>query len=119
MSNAGVIFVIVLALAVRPTAAVQAPPLAAGGASPVPAIQEPVAPLAAQTGASPTPAHPAAPDPLIRAMLDEVSLDTVWRSSAQLSGAQPIIVDGLAYTITTRHTASGAPLQGVTQFVGD
>lgn len=60
-----------------------------------------------------------AADPLIQAMLDEATISAVWRVAAQLSGALPVVVGGQTYTITTRHTASGAPLAQATQFVGE
>jgi len=75
--------------------------------------------LGQRPAAAPAPsAQPAAPDPLIRAMVDDVSPAAVWLYTAQLTGALPVIVDGAIYTITTRHTASGPPLTKATQFVG-
>ena len=116
--SVGVIFAVVLAFVTRSTAAMADIPRVAGGierqsAAPTSASQEPVVPPTAQSGV------PAAPDPLIRAMVDDVSPAAIWRATAQLSGALPVIMDGAAYTITTRHTASGAPLAKATQFVGE
>ncbi len=121
MARAGIVLAVVLALVAPPASAhaahVFAQAVVAAGATtaaaPVLTRPESVVPPEARPGA------PVAPDPLIQAMVDDVSPAAVWRYTAQLSGASPIIVDGAAYTLTTRHTASGVPLAKATQFVGE
>ena len=67
--------------------------------------------------------HPAAsllsPDPVIKQMLDQVTTAAVLHYEAQLSGVLPLVVDGAPYTLTTRHTDSGLPLEKATQFAAD
>jgi hypothetical protein len=116
IARAGIMAAVVLVLIAPPAPVAHQLSHAAGetcAAAPVLARQEPAAPPEAQPSAL------AAPDPLIQAMVEAVSPAAVWRYTAQLSGASPIIVDGAIYTITTRHTASGAPLAKATQFVGE
>lgn len=119
--RAGIVLAVVLTLVAPPASAhaahVLAQTVVAAGettaAAPVLTRPEPAVPPEARPGA------PVAPDPLIQAMVEDVSPAAVWRYTAQLSGALPIIADGAAYTLTTRHTASGAPLTKATQFVGE
>jgi hypothetical protein len=59
------------------------------------------------------------PDPAIQDMIDRVSSATVVNYTAQLSGEKPAIIGGQPYTITTRHTSSGTPIQKATHFVGE
>lgn len=56
------------------------------------------------------------PSPLVEAMIAQVQQDTVYTYTAQLSGVVPVTVGGAPYTITTRHTSSGVPVQKATQF---
>jgi hypothetical protein len=58
------------------------------------------------------------PDPLIEMMIDQVSSDNVSTYDRQLAGELPVWVDGGWYTITTRATYSGVPIQKTTSFVG-
>jgi hypothetical protein len=58
------------------------------------------------------------PDPNVQTMLGQVSTDTIYTYTAQLSGVQPVIVSGAPYTITTRYTYSGTPVQKAGQFAG-
>jgi hypothetical protein len=58
------------------------------------------------------------PDPLIEMMIDQVYSDTVSTYDRQLAGELPVWVDGGWYTITTRQTYSGVPIQKTTSFVG-
>jgi hypothetical protein len=116
--RAGIVLAVVLVLVGPPVPAAHLRSQAAAAAemcdaAPVLIRQEPAAPPEARPGVL------TAPDPLIRAMVDEVSPAAVWHTTAQLSGALPIIVGGAAYTLTTRHTASGTPLAKATQFVGE
>jgi hypothetical protein len=55
-------------------------------------------------------------DPRVAAMMAQVISTTVYDYDAQLSGETAAIVGGTPYTITTRNTNSGAPLQAATQY---
>jgi hypothetical protein len=57
------------------------------------------------------------PDPLVSQMIGMVSQDTVNSYISGLSGESPVTVEGAPYTIATRHTNSGTPLQKATQYV--
>jgi Peptidase family M28 len=59
------------------------------------------------------------PSPAIQEMIDQVNTTTVHDYTAQLSGEAPVIVGGQPYTILTRHTNSGIPIQKATQFIGE
>lgn len=59
------------------------------------------------------------PDPLIQAMIDQVESDTVYQYDGNLSGEWPVMIGGEPYTIVTRHTDSGEPIEKATQFVGE
>jgi PKD repeat protein len=58
------------------------------------------------------------PDPIIQGMIDQVSETEVYTYDRQLAGELPVWVDGEWYTITTRYTNSGVPIQKTTSFVG-
>lgn len=58
-------------------------------------------------------------DPDVQAMMSEVISSTVVAYNGGLSGEWPVIVAGQPYTIETRHTYSGEPIQMATQYVGD
>lgn len=57
------------------------------------------------------------PSPDIQAMIDQVDGDTLYRYVGDLSGEWPVTIGGISYTITTRHTDSGQPIQKATQYV--
>lgn len=59
------------------------------------------------------------PDPIIQSMMDQVSSSTVYQYDGDLSGMWPVIINGSPYTIATRHTNSGVPIQNATQYVGE
>ncbi|MBK9051417.1 MAG: M28 family peptidase [Chloroflexi bacterium] len=59
------------------------------------------------------------PDPTIQAMMSQVISPTVVQYDGGLSGEWPVTIGGSAYTITTRHTYSGVPIQKATQYVGE
>jgi hypothetical protein len=63
------------------------------------------------------PASAISPDPLIQSMIDQVSPDTVETYVGGLSGEWPVIIGGQPYTLLTRYTYSGEPIQKATQFV--
>ncbi len=58
-------------------------------------------------------------DPIIQAMLPEITIDRVWLTNGSLSGEWPVTVGGQSYTIATRHTYSGTPIQKATQYAGE
>jgi acetylornithine deacetylase/succinyl-diaminopimelate desuccinylase-like protein len=57
------------------------------------------------------------PDPLVSQMIGNVSPDVVNSYISGLSGESMVTVEGAPYTITTRYTKSGIPLQKATQYV--
>jgi PKD repeat protein len=57
-------------------------------------------------------------DPLIQIMIDQVISDTVNTYDRQLAGELPVWVDEDWYTITSRYTYSGVPIQKATSYVG-
>jgi len=59
------------------------------------------------------------PDPIIQGMMDQVISSTVSLYDGGLSGMWPVIINGNPYTIATRHTYSGVPIQNATQYVGE
>ncbi len=70
----------------------------------------------------PHPAHIPAdiePDPVIQSMMDQVISSTVYQYTGGLSGEWPVTIGGSAYTIATRYTYSGTPIEKATQFVGE
>jgi len=56
------------------------------------------------------------PDPLVGAMIAQVEQTTLYTYTAWLSGVMPATIGGSPYTIATRHTNSGIPIQKATQF---
>jgi len=56
-------------------------------------------------------------DPLVQQMMDQVVSPTLYAYEAQLSGQVSVTVGGAAYTITTRNTRSGIPIETATQFI--
>jgi hypothetical protein len=83
--------------------------------------QLPQAPIPLQrTGAAPLAASEAVvPDPLVQAMIDQATLVAAQGYVAQLSGETPVTVGGAPYTIGTRYTSSGTPIEKATGFVGE
>lgn len=55
----------------------------------------------------------------IQAMIDQVTSQKVYDYTAGLSGVSAVMVGGSPYTIATRHTSSGVPIQKATQYVGE
>ncbi|MBK9964465.1 MAG: Zn-dependent exopeptidase M28 [Holophagales bacterium] len=58
---------------------------------------------------------PAAYDWRVAEMAAQVTEDAVYGIARGLSGAEPVTVGGSPYTISTRHTRSGTPIQMATQ----
>ena len=71
-------------------------------------------------------AGPAAPlprlldaEPAIQAMIDQVNALAVAAYDGGLSGEHPVTVGGTPYTIPTRYTFSGTPIERATQYTGE
>jgi hypothetical protein len=58
-----------------------------------------------------------APDPLVAEMLAQVQPNAASAFDGSLSGEWPALVDNAPYTIISRATASGLPVQKATQYV--
>ncbi len=58
-------------------------------------------------------------DPLIQSMIDQVTSDQVSQYDRELAGELPVWVDGAWYTITSRYTYSGTPIQKATSYIGE
>jgi len=58
-----------------------------------------------------------APSQLVAAMIAAIQPVAVSAEVARLSGEQPVMISGTNYTILTRHTGSGEPLNKATQYV--
>jgi hypothetical protein len=56
-------------------------------------------------------------NPKVEAMLRAVTEENIKLSTEKLSGEKPVVVDSAPYTILTRHTKSGTPVQKATQYV--
>ena len=73
------------------------------------------------SGAAPAQAQPRAAvpvDPVVQQILSNVNSVQVLTYDRQLAGELPVFVDGSNYTITSRYTYSGTPIQKTTSFVG-
>jgi hypothetical protein len=57
------------------------------------------------------------PDPLIEEMIAQVDSATVYLYDGNLSGENEVIIGGQPYTLYTRYSYSGEPVQKATQFV--
>ncbi|MGA9351773.1 MAG: M28 family peptidase [Anaerolineae bacterium] len=58
-----------------------------------------------------------APDPLIVEMIAQVDAATVYLYDGNLSGENQVTIGGQPYTIRTRYSYSGTPIEKATQFV--
>jgi hypothetical protein len=74
-------------------------------------------PPASKIGAAELMEFAFAPNPLVSQMIGKVTQNTIYSYISGLSGETPVTVEGSSYTITTRHTNSGTPLQKATQYV--
>ncbi|NOR83812.1 MAG: M28 family peptidase [Ardenticatenales bacterium] len=59
------------------------------------------------------------PDPLVASMITQVDQTELYQYEEWLTGEEPAMIGGVPYTITTRHTYSGEPVEKATQFVGE
>lgn len=55
----------------------------------------------------------------IQGIIDQVTSQKVYDYTAGLSGVNSVMIGGAPYTIATRHTGSGVPIQKATQYVGE
>ena len=53
----------------------------------------------------------------VAVMIDQVEQNLVYDENGNLSGENPVLIGGSPYTITTRHTGSGTPINMATQYV--
>ena len=58
------------------------------------------------------------PAPQVQAMIDQVDREPLVEYIGDLSGEWPVLIGGEPYTITTRYTNSGEPIQKSVEFVG-
>jgi len=56
-------------------------------------------------------------DPVINGLIGQVTQSKVDTYVKNLSGVNPVTIGGSSYTIQTRHTASGTPIDKATQYV--
>lgn len=59
------------------------------------------------------------PDPTIQTIIDQVTLANIQNYTGGLSGVWPVTIGGSPYTIATRNTNTGTPIQKATQYVGE
>lgn len=59
------------------------------------------------------------PDPLVSEMIAQVTTSQLFQYNGDLSGEWPALVAGSPYTIATRYTFSGTPIQKATRYVYD
>jgi hypothetical protein len=59
------------------------------------------------------------PDPFIQTMINQVDSAAVYDYTGDLSGEWQVVIGGSPYTIDTRYTYSGTPIQKATQYVGE
>jgi len=57
------------------------------------------------------------PDPIVMEMIDQVDQAQVSQLTGNLSGAWPVMISGAPYTITSRHSLSGEPIQMAAQYL--
>jgi PKD repeat protein len=57
-------------------------------------------------------------NPTVQAMIDQVTAAQVSRYDRELAGELPVTVDGAQYTIPSRWTYSGVPIQKTTSYIG-
>jgi hypothetical protein len=69
----------------------------------------------------PASAAPAAiePDSVVQEIIRQVDSLTVYTYTGDLSGEWPVTIGGSPYTIETRHTYSGEPIEKATDYVGE
>jgi hypothetical protein len=58
------------------------------------------------------------PDPTVQAMIKQISPLSIAKVDGELSGESAVFIKGSPYTILTRYTSSGTPIEMATQYVG-
>lgn len=58
------------------------------------------------------------PDPFVQQMVAQVESQIVYQYTGDLSGEWPVDIAGETYTLDTRYTYSGVPIQQATRFTG-
>ncbi len=76
-------------------------------------------PLPAETAVAPHVPAVITPDPLVQSLITGISSDDLYQYDGDLSGEWPVTIGGSPYTLVSRHTNSGTPIQKATQFVGE
>src|SRR5690606_8341670 len=59
------------------------------------------------------------PDPMIQAMIDQVSVTQIYTYDRQFAGELPVWVDSAWYTIPTRRSTSGEPILKAAHYLGE
>ncbi len=59
------------------------------------------------------------PDPIVQAMIEQIESDDIVDTLSGLSGEWPVQIGGTPYTLVTRNTYSGEPVEKATQYVGE
>ena len=59
------------------------------------------------------------PDPLVQAMIDQITTDTIYHYLQGFAGDVPVWVDGGWYTITSRESTSGTPILKAAHYLGE
>lgn len=75
--------------------------------------------LVKELDAAPQLAAVLTPDPLVTEMINQVSTTALYNLTGDLSGEWPALVEGAPYTIATRYTYSGTPINKATRYVRD
>jgi hypothetical protein len=57
------------------------------------------------------------PDPLVQFMIDQVETSRIYQLTGSLSGEWPVTIGGQPYTIETRNSRSGEPVQKAAQYL--
>ena len=58
-----------------------------------------------------------APNPIVQEMIDQVDEDTLYQYVGSLSGEWPVSIAGEPYTILSRHSYSGEPIQKSSEYL--
>jgi hypothetical protein len=58
-----------------------------------------------------------APNPIVQEMIDQVEEDTLYQYVGSLSGEWPVDIGGMPYTILTRNSYSGEPIQKSSEYL--
>ncbi|KPL22693.1 MAG: hypothetical protein AMJ93_06570 [Anaerolineae bacterium SM23_84] len=93
--------------------------LAADGADVVHFALRRLAPVPPYAGPATATLELTEPDPIVQDMIDQVDSTVLYDYVGGLSGEWPVDVGGTPYTIHTRYTYSGEPIQKATQYVGE